>query len=52
MVTEQRAICFIPKTIQAKPLFGGLSSELSIQPKLTIGAVGDKYEQEADTSPK
>jgi hypothetical protein len=37
------------KPIQAKPLFGGLSSELSIQPKLTIGAVGDKYEQEADT---
>ncbi|MBW4508237.1 MAG: DUF4157 domain-containing protein [Scytonematopsis contorta HA4267-MV1] len=37
------------KPIQAKPLFSGLSSELSIQPKLTIGAVGDKYEKEADT---
>jgi Domain of unknown function (DUF4157) len=35
-------------TLQAKPMFGGLSRELVIQPKLTIGAVGDKYEQEAD----
>jgi Domain of unknown function (DUF4157) len=35
-------------TLQAKPMFGGLSHELVIQPKLTIGAVGDKYEQEAD----
>jgi hypothetical protein len=35
-------------TIQAKPLFRGLSHELAIQPKLTIGAIGDKYEQEAD----
>jgi Domain of unknown function (DUF4157) len=34
--------------LQAKPMFGGLSRELVIQPKLTIGAVGDKYEQEAD----
>jgi hypothetical protein len=34
--------------LQAKPLFKGLSHELVIQPKLTIGAVGDKYEQEAD----
>ena len=35
-------------TVQAKPMFRGLSRELAIQPKLTIGAVGDKYEQEAD----
>jgi Domain of unknown function (DUF4157) len=41
-------------TIQAKPSFRGLSSELTastastIQPKLTIGEPGDKYEQEAD----
>jgi Domain of unknown function (DUF4157) len=35
-------------TLQAKPIFRGLSRELVIQPKLTIGAVGDKYEQEAD----
>ncbi len=35
-------------TLQAKPMFRGLSHELVIQPKLTIGAVGDKYEQEAD----
>jgi Domain of unknown function (DUF4157) len=35
-------------TLQAKPMFGGLSHELVIQPKLTIGEVGDKYEQEAD----
>jgi hypothetical protein len=35
-------------TLQAKPMFGGLSRELVVQPKLTIGAVGDKYEQEAD----
>ncbi len=35
-------------TVQAKPMFRGLSHELIIQPKLTIGAVGDKYEQEAD----
>jgi Family of unknown function (DUF5636) len=34
--------------VQAKPMFGGLSHELVIQPKLTIGEVGDKYEQEAD----
>jgi Domain of unknown function (DUF4157) len=34
--------------LQAKPMFRGLSHELVIQPKLTIGAVGDKYEQEAD----
>lgn len=41
--------------IQAKPQFGGLSSELiaassrlTIQPKLTIGEPGDQYEQEAD----
>ncbi|MCU0541064.1 MAG: DUF4157 domain-containing protein [Oscillatoriaceae cyanobacterium Prado104] len=34
--------------VQAKPMFGGLSRELVIQPKLTIGEVGDKYEQEAD----
>jgi Domain of unknown function (DUF4157)/Phosphatidylinositol 3- and 4-kinase len=34
--------------VQAKPMFRGLSHELVIQPKLTIGAVGDKYEQEAD----
>jgi hypothetical protein len=33
---------------QSKPLFKGLSHELVIQPKLAIGAVGDKYEQEAD----
>ncbi|NER38956.1 MAG: DUF4157 domain-containing protein [Oscillatoria sp. SIO1A7] len=37
---------------QIKPMFGGLSRELSgghpIQAKLTLGAVGDKYEQEAD----
>jgi hypothetical protein len=36
-------------TLQAKPMFAGLSRELVvIQPKLAIGAVGDKYEQEAD----
>jgi Domain of unknown function (DUF4157) len=35
-------------TVQAKPMFRGLSHELVIQPKLSIGAVGDKYEQEAD----
>ena len=39
-------------SIQAKPMFGGLSRELlgenPIQTKLTLGAVGDKYEQEAD----
>ncbi|NER38955.1 MAG: DUF4157 domain-containing protein [Oscillatoria sp. SIO1A7] len=39
-------------SIQAKPMFGGLSRELlggnPIQAKLTLGAVGDKYEQEAD----
>jgi Domain of unknown function (DUF4157) len=34
--------------VQAKPMFGGLSRELVIQPKLTIGKAGDKYEQEAD----
>jgi Domain of unknown function (DUF4157) len=34
--------------VQAKPMFRGLSHELVIQPKLTIGAAGDKYEQEAD----
>ncbi|MCU0541065.1 MAG: DUF4157 domain-containing protein [Oscillatoriaceae cyanobacterium Prado104] len=34
--------------LQAKPMFGGLSHELVVQPKLAIGAVGDKYEQEAD----
>jgi hypothetical protein len=34
--------------VQAKPMFRGLSHELVIQPKLSIGAVGDKYEQEAD----
>jgi Domain of unknown function (DUF4157)/Calpain family cysteine protease len=34
--------------VQAKPMFRGLSHELVVQPKLTIGAVGDKYEQEAD----
>ena len=34
--------------VQTKPLFRGLSHELAIQPKLTIGAPGDKYEQEAD----
>ncbi|MEB3180879.1 MAG: DUF4157 domain-containing protein [Nostocaceae cyanobacterium] len=35
--------------IQSKPLFGGLSQELlPIQPKLSIGTPGDKYEQEAD----
>jgi len=41
--------------IQTKPQFAGLSSELiaassrlNIQPKLTIGKPGDKYEQEAD----
>jgi predicted nucleotidyltransferase len=34
--------------LQAKPMFRGLSHELVVQPKLTIGAVGDKYEQEAD----
>ena len=35
--------------VQTKPLFRGLSHELAIQPKLTIGAPGDKYEQEADS---
>jgi hypothetical protein len=35
-------------TVQAKLMFRGLSRELVIQPKLAIGAVGDKYEQEAD----
>lgn len=35
-------------TVQAKPMFRGLSHELAIQPKLTIGVPGDKYEQEAD----
>jgi hypothetical protein len=34
--------------LQAKPMFRGLSHELLIQPKLAIGVVGDKYEQEAD----
>jgi Domain of unknown function (DUF4157) len=34
--------------VQAKPMFRGLSHELVVQPKLTIGDVGDKYEQEAD----
>jgi Domain of unknown function (DUF4157) len=34
--------------VQAKPMFRGLSHELVVQPKLTIGAVGDKYEREAD----
>ena len=38
--------------IQTLPMFGGLSGELSqrnpIQAKLSIGTVGDKYEQEAD----
>jgi Domain of unknown function (DUF4157) len=34
--------------IKARPLFKGLSDELAIQAKLTIGKVGDKYEQEAD----
>ncbi|MBW4635582.1 MAG: DUF4157 domain-containing protein [Iphinoe sp. HA4291-MV1] len=38
--------------VQAKPIFRGLSGELRsptpIQTKLAIGAVGDKYEQEAD----
>jgi len=35
--------------MQSKPLFGGLSPELlPIQPKLSIGTPGDKYEQEAD----
>ncbi len=34
--------------VQAKPMFRGLSGELAIQPKLVIGAVGYKYEQEAD----
>jgi Domain of unknown function (DUF4157) len=35
--------------IREKPLFGGLSRDLlPIQTKLTVGAIGDKYEQEAD----
>ncbi|NJK70634.1 MAG: DUF4157 domain-containing protein [Microcoleus sp. SU_5_3] len=34
--------------LQAKPMFKGLSGELVVQPKLTIGEIGDKYEQEAD----
>jgi Domain of unknown function (DUF4157) len=46
-----------PRAIQAKPMFRGLSHELTpttdsdgmvIQAKMTIGAPGDKYEQEAD----
>jgi hypothetical protein len=35
-------------TVQTKPMFRGLSHELVVQPKLTIGVVGDKYEREAD----
>ncbi len=35
--------------VQTKPLFRGISHELAIQAKLTIGAAGDKYEQEADS---
>ncbi|HBE18292.1 MAG TPA: hypothetical protein DEG17_25170 [Cyanobacteria bacterium UBA11149] len=35
--------------LPAQPMFRGLSHELAIQPKLTIGAPGDKYEQEADS---
>ncbi|MCP2729233.1 eCIS core domain-containing protein [Limnofasciculus baicalensis] len=38
--------------VQTKPLFRGLSHELAIQPKLTIGSPGDKYEQEADSIAK
>jgi Domain of unknown function (DUF4157) len=46
-----------PRAIQAKPMFRGLSHELTptigsdgmvIQAKMTIGAPGDQYEQEAD----
>jgi Domain of unknown function (DUF4157)/HNH endonuclease len=46
-----------PRAIQAKPKFRGLSHELTpaldsegmvIQAKMTIGAPGDQYEQEAD----
>jgi guanyl-specific ribonuclease Sa len=46
-----------PRAIQAKPIFRGLSHELTpaldsrgtvIQAKMTIGAPGDQYEQEAD----
>ncbi len=46
-----------PRMIQAKPMFRGLSHELTptigsdgmvIQAKITIGAPGDQYEQEAD----
>jgi Domain of unknown function (DUF4157) len=46
-----------PRAIQAKPMFRGLSHELTaainsdgmvIQAKMTIGAPVDKYEQEAD----
>jgi Domain of unknown function (DUF4157) len=46
-----------PRAIQAKPKFRGLSHELTsaldsrgmvIQAKMTLGAPGDKYEQEAD----
>ncbi|AOY81875.1 MULTISPECIES: M23 family metallopeptidase [Moorena] len=44
------------QSIQRMPMFRGLSHELRgnwqqgnpVQPKLTIGQVGDKYEQEAD----
>jgi serine/threonine protein kinase len=46
-----------PRVIQAKPMFRGLSHELTpaldsrqmvIQAKMTLGAPGDQYEQEAD----
>jgi Domain of unknown function (DUF4157)/Calpain family cysteine protease len=53
-----QSISFVsPRAIQAKPMFRGLSHELTsaldsrgmvIQAKMTLGAPGDKYEQEAD----
>ena len=51
-----QSISPVSPRVQAKPFFGGVSqawgggatSGLVIQPKLTVGAAGDKYEQEAD----
>ncbi|WP_197285210.1 DUF4157 domain-containing protein [Planktothricoides sp. SR001] len=38
-----------PNALQNHPLMGNISDLPPIQTKLTIGAPGDKYEQEADT---
>ena len=37
------------ETIQTKPFFNKSPNQSSIQPKLSIGQPGDKYEQEADS---